>query len=167
MSACVFVKIQEVFKRFTRKFTLHLKNFFHSLKLWLNSNKNTGHYTKNCKHFCTRLEDKSLSTCAPFIVCQRTVALSMHSLHPLQHIVTAAVIREVIKTLHLSERIFFRKQLYRKTKHSNYIGTRRTIPEVVGKVELSVLFHFMIQEPLAGSHPRGQGCRAAAPPKSK
>jgi len=52
---------------------------------------------KNCKHFCTRLEDKSLSTCAPFIVCQKTLALSLHSLHPLQHIVTAAVIREVIK----------------------------------------------------------------------
>jgi hypothetical protein len=31
-------------------------------------------------------------------VCQRTAALSMHSLHPLQHIVTAAaVIRDVIK----------------------------------------------------------------------
>jgi len=57
----------------------------------------TGQYMKNCKHFCTSLEDKSLNTCAPFIVCLRTAALSMYSLHPLHHIVTAAVIWDVIK----------------------------------------------------------------------
>jgi hypothetical protein len=57
----------------------------------------TGHYMKNIKHICARLEDKSLDTCAPFIVCQRTAALSTHSLHPLQHTVTAAVSRDLIK----------------------------------------------------------------------
>jgi hypothetical protein len=49
----------------------------------------------------------------------------------LQHIMPAAVITEVIKTLPLSARNHFRKQLYRKTKHSNYTGIRRTIFQIV------------------------------------
>jgi len=86
---------------------------------------------KNCKHSCTRLEDKSLSAWAPFIVCQKTAALSMHSMHPLNNIVTAAVIRDVMKKQYIYQIGIFFVNNHKKNKHSNHVDRRRTIFEVV------------------------------------